>query len=131
MDNLTSANDNYPRAELGLPIVFHFKGESENDCTLEPQATTRLTSPLTFKALPFGDGTQAVPMILHLYYRSWPKEVTLLGGSQWPYNPVLDWEPAVLDPAVADYRKSPLHGRTKNGSAVEALLKYSAEKGFK
>jgi len=130
LDNLTHADQNYPRAELGLPIVFHFKGELENDCNLEPQGATRLASPLIFKALAFGDGTQAVPIILNLHYRSWPANVEVKGGSAWPSNPVLDWKTAVLDPAVANYQKSPLRGRTKRGSAVEALLNYAREKGF-
>ena len=69
--------------------------------------------------MPFGDGTQALPAILALNYRRWPDEVKLVFENSKAVHP-FDWHRAVLNPAVANYAKSPLHGKTKNGSAVEA-----------
>lgn len=65
--------DAFPRAELGLPIVFHFKDSSAG----EPHQTTlypadlgglrldRMASPLILKPLALADG-QAVPLIMQL-----------------------------------------------------------------
>ena len=128
-DNLTDADNNFPRAALGLPIVFHFKDELANNSSLVGH-TERMTSPLIFKALPFGDGTQALPAILALHYRRWPDAVKLVFENSKSVH-AFGWDHAVLDPAVANYLKSPLHGRTKNGSAVEALLTYAKQNGFK
>ncbi|AEB12639.1 type III-B CRISPR module RAMP protein Cmr1 [Marinithermus hydrothermalis] len=42
----------FPRAQFGLPIIFHFKDrEVHPDATLKPQAADRLASPLIFRPL--------------------------------------------------------------------------------
>ena len=71
-----------------------------------------------------------MPAILALHYRRWPDAVKLVFENSKSVH-AFGWDHAVLDPAVANYLKSPLHGRTKNGSAVEALLTYAKQNGFK
>jgi CRISPR-associated protein Cmr1 len=49
----------FPRADLGLPIVFHFKDSGEpGDHTLQParQGATRLASPVVTKPVPDANG---------------------------------------------------------------------------
>jgi len=66
--------DGFPRANLGLPIVFHFKDYSENrsdtdpcDSTLQrtPSGQTRFASPVITKAIANSDGTYS-PLVLVL-----------------------------------------------------------------
>src|SRR6185437_14498269 len=57
--------DAFPRAEFGLPMVFHFQGRGEPpDTTLQPvvggEARERMASPLILKPLALADG-QTVP----------------------------------------------------------------------
>jgi CRISPR-associated protein Cmr1 len=60
----------FPRAQFGLPIVFHFKdaGDSPNDCEAYPAGeieSTRMASPLILKPLAISENS-AVPLILRM-----------------------------------------------------------------
>lgn len=44
--------DKFPRGQLGLPIIFHFKDQGEpSDTTLQPKGYERLASPLILRPL--------------------------------------------------------------------------------
>lgn len=122
--------DAFPRAELGLPMVFHFQGRGEPpDATLYPiqngKRKDRMTSPLILKPLALADG-RAIPIVLCLV-TSGVSEVELTAwdeGTQreaslgaWGLN-------AIRDPRLATYPNSPLAG-SANGSAIEAFLAFA------
>lgn len=59
----------FPRAAFGLPIIFHFQNQREDqardpdDCELKPVGHDRMASPLILKAIALDDGRYA-PMAL-------------------------------------------------------------------
>jgi len=128
-------SDALPRAELGLPIVFHFQGQGEpQDTVLYPsddadgKKRERMASPLILKPLALGNGN-ALPLILRL------KSPDLAGvdlrqkvqGQEQSLplpNPT-----HIRDAALAGYVNSPL-ARSPNGSALEAFLAEAAAQGF-
>ena len=60
-------NDSYPRAELGLPIVFHFKDPLDPpESELCPVGRMRMASPIILRPIAFGDGRNGVPLIIRL-----------------------------------------------------------------
>jgi CRISPR-associated protein Cmr1 len=132
--------DAFPRAELGLPIVFHFRGRGElkHDAILYPrvdgQRRDRMGSPLILKPLALSGGG-AVPIVVRLH--SPPlKEVELIKSQveTAKENPPSVWGlPAIRDKRFVDpkYRDSPLQGLTEDGSALEAFLAWAVRKGFK
>lgn len=120
------SNTAFPRAELGLPIVFHFKdqADSPNDCTLYPKDKTRMSSPLILRPLAVGDGKRAVAMVLQI---TGPK----------PQELELDFEdpPALTSYNIrrsdlCSYPNSPMK-RSDSGSALDAFIAFAGEKGFK
>ena len=135
----------FPRAELGLPIVFHFKDAKSDrdpppetrydprDTTLYPvvggQRQGRMASPLILRPLALANG-QAVPAIL-LLRAPLPEGVELTAsGGTGPETSLGRWEAtAVRDPRLAGYRNSPLQG-SPHGSAQQAFLARAAEKGY-
>jgi CRISPR-associated protein Cmr1 len=132
--------DAFPRAELGLPIVFHFQGRGElkDDPILYPrvdgQRRDRMASPLILKPLALADG-RAVPLILRL--RTPPlKEVELTkshGAAAKDTPPSVWGVPAIRDKRLVDptYQDSPLRGLTEDGSALEAFLARAVQNGYK
>jgi CRISPR-associated protein Cmr1 len=118
-------NDAFPRAEFGLPIVFHFQGEGEPpDTVLYPLGAERMASPLILKPLALANG-KAVPLILQLISPSLTG-VELKRGStalELPDTTV------VRARRLAIYRDSPLSA-SHYGSAVEAFLAYARNNGF-
>jgi CRISPR-associated protein Cmr1 len=55
----------FPRAEFGLPIIFHFVGEDEPaDTELIPVGSQRLASPLILRPLLCADGAVGLALIL-------------------------------------------------------------------
>ncbi len=113
--------DAFPRAELGLPIVFHFQGRGEPaDTTLQPRNAERMASPIILKPLALADG-RAIPIILPLQTPALT-EVELLSGNNgagiWGVR-------AFRDPRLATYPNSPLTGLTSQGSALEAFLNFA------
>jgi CRISPR-associated protein Cmr1 len=117
--------DAFPRAELGLPIVFHFQGRGEPpDTTLQPvvegKGQERMASPLILKPLALADG-QTVPIIVPLVTPG-VSEVELMQGSQSRGRLGVS---AISHPRLAQYPNSPLHGLTEQGSALEAFLNFA------
>jgi len=116
----------FPRAELGLPIVFHFQGQGvPPDTILSPVVggtrRERMASPLILKPLQTADGT-AVPLIMRLRAPQ-VDEVELTGP-----HPKLPVRSSVIrDPGLATYKgpDSPLTGLSANGSAVEGFLAFA------
>ncbi len=145
----------FPRAELGLPIVFHFKDQGEPPDTVlypdndsEGKKRERMASPLILKPLALQSG-KAAPLILWLKTARLPgvdlrikkKDLSSLRtelseqvrSTMQPTDnegslPLPD--PTFLaDPRLADYPNSPLAG-SANGSAIEAFLAFARAEGF-
>ena len=124
--------DGFPRAELGLPIVFHFKDEDKDEpptTTLNPfvdgKALERMASPLILKPLALEDKT-AIPLILCLNTPG-VQQVELQDDGKNSLTP--RHAVPIQDRAFA-VEGSPLHGLTSNGSALEAFLAFAREEGF-
>lgn len=127
-------DDAFPRAEFGLPIVFHFlpgKGEPA-DTVLYPSSAPngnrreRMASPLILKPLALADG-KAVPLILRLVTPEL-NGVDLRrkdGGQSLP----LPRSTVTRDGRLAVYQKSPLAG-SASGSVIDAFLAFAAGKGL-
>ena len=131
MTSVTTSAMAFPRAELGLPIVFHFKRgpDSPNDAELYPDGNSqRLASPVILKALAVGDGTKAVPMLLRLLTP--PLQGARLKASGVPVPPVIGTQ-EIRRPDLATYNNSPLKGRSTEGSALEGFVKFAESKGFR
>lgn len=124
-------NDAFPRAEFGLPIVFHFQGNGEPpDTVLYPSndpsgaPRERMASPLILKPLALANG-KAVPLIVRLITP--PLEgVVLKEGSKFVGLPSTT---VVRDKRLASYSDSPLSA-SASGSAIEAFLCYVHKNGF-
>ncbi|MER3430832.1 MAG: type III-B CRISPR module RAMP protein Cmr1 [Blastocatellia bacterium] len=55
----------FPRADFGLPIIFHFIDQEEpGDCTLKPAKYSRLASPLILRPIECADGAAALALLL-------------------------------------------------------------------
>ncbi|MCZ2340780.1 MAG: type III-B CRISPR module RAMP protein Cmr1 [Bacteroidales bacterium] len=123
--------DAFPRAELGLPIVFHFQEQGEPpDTVLYPDNDAkgnkreRMASPLILKPLALQNG-QAMPLILQL------QTPTLTGVDLRRGNTSLALPPTTVirDPRLANYQYSPLV-ESPCGSAIEAFLALARSEGF-
>ncbi len=121
-------DDAFPRAEFGLPIVFHFQGQGEPpDTVLYPSSATngdpreRMASPLILKPLALANG-RAVPLILQLVTPPLAA-VELKQGSQ---SLGLPGTTMVQASRLATYRDSPL-ARSASGSAIEAFLLHARQ----
>jgi CRISPR-associated protein Cmr1 len=125
-------DDAFPRAEFGLPIVFHFRGQGEPpDTVLYPSrspngdACERMASPLILKPLALANG-RAIPLIVQLVTPS------LVGVELKQGNSSLNL-PATTEvraSRLATYGDSPL-ARSASGSTVEAFLFHARQKGFR
>lgn len=128
-------NDAFPRAELGLPIVFHFKDYNDpKDTELYPivdgQEKTRMASPLILRPIVCQNG-EVQQMILCLKAPS-PNEVVL---KKAPGNPKFK---KIRDPMLNAYPQSPLGSpgpglpaRSRSGSAIEGFLAFAEENKFR
>ncbi len=115
-------NDALPRAELGLPIIFHFKDGDPADTTLYPlvggeKKCDRMASPLIIKALGLASGN-AVPIVLRLRTPQL-KKVRLEDERRTPLRHSAD----LRGERLACYRKSPMAG-TRSGSALDAFIDF-------
>jgi len=131
-------NDAFPRAEFGLPIVFHFKNGREEDDSktadrdppeseLCPTGYKRMSSPIILRPIAFGDGSRAAPLIIRLNTEPLRQVELKVGGStKGPFGPSV-----ICNPKFAAYRNSPLSGLTKSGSALEAFVALAGKNGFK
>lgn len=138
-------DDAFPRAEFGLPIVFHFQGQEEPpDTVLYPangpdgKARERMASPVILKPLVFSDG-KAVPLILRLVTSN-VAGVELRPASDSAARALgvahdtdllttRGIRPRIQGPELANYTASPL-ARSESGSALEAFFGYAKDHGF-
>jgi CRISPR-associated protein Cmr1 len=124
-------DDAFPRAEFGLPIVFHFQGNEVPDTVLYPsggpdgEPRERMASPLILKPLALADG-KAVPFIMRLA----TPPLTGVDLKQGSNSLNLPGTTTVRASRLATYRDSPLAG-SDTGSAVEAFLAYARTNGFR
>jgi len=128
-------NDAFPRAELGLPIVFHFKDCNDpKDTELYPvidgQEMTRMASPLILRPIACRNG-EVQQMILCLRAPS-TDEVVLKKASGSPRFK------KIRDPMLSAYPQSPLGSqrpglpaRSPSGSAIEGFLAFAEENKFR
>jgi CRISPR-associated protein Cmr1 len=124
-------NDAFPRAELGLPIVFHFQGQGEPPDTVlypsddaEGKKRERMASPLILKPLALENG-KALPLIMVLKAPSLTGVDLRRGDTSLP----LPQSTVIRDARLSSYRDSPLAG-SPNGSALEAFLAFARSEGF-
>lgn len=125
-------DDAFPRAEFGLPIVFHFKGHDRGDpkdTELYPiwkeNEKKRMASPIILRPMRCQD-SRVLECVMHLNAPS-PDEVVLKPvGKHFK----------ISDPSLSGYRDSPLgppapgaFARSPNGSAIEGFLAFVQEKG--
>jgi CRISPR-associated protein Cmr1 len=123
-------NDGFPRAEFGLPIVFHFQERGDPaDTVLYPGTSSnekaeRMASPIVLKPLALQNG-KAIPLILRLQTPALTAVDLRKGTESLP----LPRTTSIRDPRLATYKNSPL-GRSSAGSAIEAFLAFAQEQGF-
>lgn len=133
-------DDAFPRAEFGLPIVFHFQGQGEPpDTVLYPSGAERMASPLILKPLALANG-KALPLIMKLVapsvtgveLRPANASAAKALNAATDSNLLADKKlvPKLRDPALSAYDNSPLKDSTL-GSAVEAFLAHVRNKGFR
>ncbi len=125
--------DGFPRAELGLPIVFHFKDEDKGEpptTTLNPfvdgKALERMASPLILKPLALENG-KAVPLILCLNTPG-VQRVELQDDNK---NCLTPRHSVPVQSSEFTVEGSPLHGLSANGSALDAFLAFARSEGFR
>ncbi len=131
-ESITVQKPAFPRAELGLPIVFHFKDRDDgpNNSVLYPSGQAqRMASPLILRPLAIGNGSQCVPVVVLL-------NTPALSGVRVEFmeeglgaSQAFD-ATAIRDRRLASYQNSPLKN-SQQGSALEAFLKYLSGKGYK
>jgi CRISPR-associated protein Cmr1 len=116
-------NNAFPRAALGLPIIFHFRDGRAGDppdTTLYPKVHgrrfERMASPLIIKALGLADG-RAVPIVLRL--RTPTLEAVRLEGD----DGFLHESRNLRGGNLAGYANSPMAG-TPSGSALDAFMNF-------
>jgi CRISPR-associated protein Cmr1 len=136
-------DNGFPRAEFGLPIIFHFQSRNDpQDCQLLPffeearngeGAGNRMTSPLILRPLQFKN-RQIASMILRLVTP--PLDSVVFKASDRKDNETLD-HGNIVDKRFAAYHNSPLGSpenggpaRSPKGSAIEGFLAYAKENGF-
>jgi CRISPR-associated protein Cmr1 len=117
-----SMPNGFPRAALGLPIVFQFKGyPGDPECVLHPAGKNRMASPFILRPLKARDG-QCVPMSLLLDTPGLGflgMNVLEIEGSGLTFGYA-----AVEDPGLAAYTNAPMAGKSTGGSAIEAFCNY-------
>ncbi len=128
-------DDAFPRAEIGLPIVFHFKDYNDpKDTELYPivggQEKTRMASPIILRPIVCQNG-DVQQMILCLNAMP-PDEVVLKKASRSPKFR------KIRDPMLSAYPQSPLGSpkagmpaRSPMGSAIEGFLAFAGENRFR
>lgn len=131
----TIPDDAFPRAELGLPIVFHFKdagnGDPE-DSELYPVVDgierTRMASPLILRPAICANGT--------IFQMVMPLRTPILDEVVLKKTKGEPRSRTIRGSTLALYAKSPLGSpvpgkvpRSSSGSALEAFLTFAKEKG--
>jgi len=130
---ITTPEPAFPRAELGLPIVFHFKDhlDAPNNSELYPKRdreSRRMASPVILRPLGISGSSQALPMVLVLAAPP-PEELQLHFEAGGPASPRIG--PAeVARRDLSTYSGSPMARRSPSGSALEAFVAFAKEKGY-
>ncbi len=135
---LNHPGDSFPRAELGLPIVFHFKDGREKEDRREnvrdppeselcPAGYMRMSSPIILRPIAFGDGRKGVPLIIWLSTKPLNQVELKVGGKTIHST----GQEGIRNSTLAEYRGSPMSGLTTTGSALEAFVAFAKKKGFK
>ncbi len=125
-------DDAAPRAEFGLPIVFHFKDSRQGDpedVTLQPSGDSdRMASPLILRPVALANGS-FLPVIC-LLRCPLPPDVVFVRDRK-PLKTGVSLR--VRDPHLTRYKGSPLHyDESGQGSAVHALLGFAQQcKGYR
>ncbi len=129
--------DAFPRAEFGLPIVFHFKDGQDKkerfsefrdppESELYPAGSKRMASPVILRPLAFGDGRRAVPLIMRLVTKPLTEvELKVRGETIHTAGPG-----EIQGKRLAEYRSSPMSGLTHDGSALEAFVNFAKGSEF-
>lgn len=136
-NRLPNIPDNaFPRAEFGLPIVFHFKDQGEPDDTVlypgkdaKGCCRERMASPLILKPLALNNGQALsqvlllnVPPLDNVDLRSGKESFKLPAGT------------VIRGQQLATYANSPLSvqnfDKSKTGSAIQAFLAYARSNGY-
>lgn len=114
----TNPVDKFPRAQFGLPIIFHFKDAGDpNDTTLQGKNSDRLTSPLILR--PFGcTGGQAVGIALIMDTPSTLPDGLILKGA--PADPPVNVELTLPEAQRVDALKNNTELRS-NAQMVDIL----------
>jgi CRISPR-associated protein Cmr1 len=125
-------NPAFPRARLGLPIIFQFKHEADlGTFELAPEDFTRMASPLILRPLAVGPNS-ALSMIVCLRTEGpLALGLTLLGKPNNQKLRSFSGTHFVARPDLAKYRNSPMQKRSRDGSALEAFFALAREEGFK
>lgn len=124
----------FPRAMLGLPIVFHFKDQEDqtwNGGTLEPIASERMASSIILRPLKATDGNVAA---IALPLQAPTPDALKFEFHEGPRRPA--WavpcgKASYLRPALASYPASPLAGLSGNGEAYVAFLAFLRKNGMR
>ena len=117
----------YPRAEFGLPIIFHFMGNGiPPDTTLQPvvngKIQDRMASPFILKPLAIST-TNSIPCVLKMNTLPLDEVVLMNGNNEVPHSssyPIRSSSFAAMNP-------SPMRGFS---SAIDAFLKYAKDEGY-
>lgn len=124
--------DGFPRAEIGLPIIFHFKDEDRGDpptTTLNPfvdgKALERMASPLILKPLALREGN-AVQLIACLKTPG-IQQVELQDENRDCLTPK---HAVPIRSSNFAAEGLPLHDLSTDGSALDAFLAYARSEGF-
>jgi CRISPR-associated protein Cmr1 len=117
-------DDAFPRSELGLPIIFHFKDDQSGDpaeSELTPAGKKRMSSPIILKPLAIGDGRRAIPMIIRLLIEPLMEVELKVDGTLMASS----GEEDIRNIRLAGYNNSPMYGLTPMGSALEAFISFA------
>jgi CRISPR-associated protein Cmr1 len=131
----------FPRASLGLPIVFHFHFNDRQDpaqLELYPAWTdkaredlTRMASPIILRPLAVGNGTRALAMIVRLMAPT-PAALRFSDGSRFKDGSGgrFTGGSVISRSDLAAYNNSPMKGRSERGSALQSFLSLADKEGF-
>lgn len=115
----------FPRAEFGLPIIFHFNPKDYGEppeTQLYPKDSQRMASPIILRPLAVGDGKKAVKMIIRLFATPVKDvELVITKGMKRPFGVA-----SIRGSALAAYRTSPMNSRS-SGSALDAFVSFAKE----
>lgn len=123
----TTPQNAFPRAEFGMPIIFHFKdkGDPYPDAQLLPEDGDRMASPLILRPLCVSPD-KAYPMVLRLN----TEELQIARVTKKNQSLGLT-QNDIRRPNLATYPNSPMTDLSKSGSALEAFLGFTRKGGYK